>query len=244
MLSQSRALPVLITRPEPQASRFAAALRHRYADRVVPVMTPLLAPKFLHPDLRAMSFQSLVLTSETGARAAARLDGLPRHAFCVGDRTADVATDLGFRASSAAGDAKDLFQLLLTQPDHAPFLHLRGQDTRGDLVARLNAAGLAAHEAVVYAQEPVAMAQDAINALSSGDTVLVPLFSPRSATLFRAAVLRDIPDDSVLFRLRIIALSAAVAEPFTDCPPDHISIAAAPRLAELFFALDRFIITA
>ncbi|WP_103334951.1 uroporphyrinogen-III synthase [Pseudotabrizicola formosa] len=244
MPSQSRALPVLITRPEPQASRFAAALRQRYADRVVPVMTPLLAPTFFDPDLRGMEVRSLVLTSETGARAAARLDGLPRHAFCVGDRTADVAADLGFQSRSAAGDADDLFRLLLRQPEHAPFLHLRGQDTRGDLVARLRTAGLAAQEAIVYAQEPVALAQAAIDALSTAETILVPLFSPRSASLFRAALLRDLPNESVLLRLRIVAFSAAVAEAFTDCPPEHLAIAAAPSLAELFFALDRFIFTA
>lgn len=244
MPSQSRALPVLITRPEPQASRFASALRDRYADRVDPLLTPLLQPAFLTPDLAAISFRSVVLTSETGARAAAVLGGLPARAYCVGDRTADVATELGFQAHSAAGDAGDLFELLLTQPEHAPFLHLRGQDTRGDLVARLTGAGLCAHDAVVYVQQPVALSQSAIRILSAGGPVIVPLFSPRTASLFRTAVQTEIPDESVLSRLRIIAFSAAVAETFSDCPDSHLAIAAAPTLAELFLALDRFIFTA
>ncbi|MDO9639175.1 MAG: uroporphyrinogen-III synthase [Pseudotabrizicola sp.] len=244
MLSQSRALPVLITRPEPQASRFASALRDRYGNRVDPVLTPLLEPSFLTPDLRGMSFRSVVLTSETGARAAAALAGLPAQAFCVGDRTAEVATDLGFQAISAKGDAGDLFHLVRTQPEHAPFLHLRGQDTRGDLVARLAGAGLRAHDAVVYVQQPVALSQDAVRVLSAGGPVIVPLFSPRTATLFRAALQSEIPDETVLSRLRIIAFSAAVAETFTDCQAGHLAIAAAPTLAELFLALDRFIFTA
>lgn len=244
MPSQSRALPVLITRPEPQASRFASALRDRYADRVDPVLTPLLQPEFLAPDLRGVTPRAVILTSETGARAAAGIAGLPARAFCVGDRTAEVATELGFQAQSAEGDAGDLFRLLLANPDQAPFLHLRGRDTRGDLVARLKGAGLMASDAVVYAQQPVALSQDAIKVLSAEGPVLVPLFSPRSAALFRAALHGATVDETVLSRLRIIAFSAAVAESFSDCPAPHLAIAAAPTLAELFLALDRFIFTA
>jgi uroporphyrinogen-III synthase len=245
MVPQSRALPVLITRPQPQASRFALALTDRYGARVMPVLTPLLAPAFFHTDLPAGFFGSVILTSETGARAAAALAGdLPSRAFCVGDRTATVAAQAGFQARSAAGDADALFQLLLGQPEHAPFLHLRGREARGDLAVRLRAAGLSAQEAVVYAQEPQCLTTEARNVLEGAGPVLVPLFSPRSAEVFRRA-LSDIPEGSDIWgRLRIAALSPAIAAIFPECPFQHIAIATTPTQAELFSALDRFIFIA
>ncbi|MDO8882806.1 MAG: uroporphyrinogen-III synthase [Pseudotabrizicola sp.] len=249
MAPQSRALPVLITRPEPQASRFAHALQNRYGDQAVPILSPLLSPVFLKPKIPDAPFGAVILTSETGARAAAGFPALPRRAYCVGDRTAEVARTAGFEAYSASGDADQLFRLLQGQADHAPFLHLRGREARGDLAARLTAANLPTKDAVVYAQEPVALSPEAIAILSAVDAsgagpVIVPLFSPRTAEVFRRA-LSDLPDGNNVFnRLRIAALSPAIAEVFVACPPQSLGIAEAPSLAELFLVLDRFIITA
>ena len=245
MVPQSRALPVLITRPEPQASRFARALQDRYGKRALPVLSSVLAPVLLPMELPVDPFGALILTSETGARAAAALSSaLPRQAFCVGDRTAEVASALGFQAHSADGDADSLFALLLARPDAAPFLHLRGREARGDLVARLNATGVQAQEVVVYAQEPQPLSPAAISLLSGEGPVIAPLFSPRSAEVFRRA-LRDIPHSANLAaRLQIAALSPAVAAIFTDFPSENVAIAAAPTQAELFLALDRFMFIA
>lgn len=241
MVSQSRAIPVLITRPMPQADRFARALRDRYKDRVVPILTPLLAATLLYPDLPEGSFRSVILTSETGARAAAAFARqLPKRAYCVGDRTAQVAQDLGFQTISADGDADRLFHLLLTRPNDAPFLHLRGREARGDLVARLVTAGLGADQAVVYAQEPQDLSAEAISALSGNQPVIAPLFSPRSAELFRRA-LGALPNRT---SVRIVALSPEIAKIFADIGPESLGIATEPTQAELFLALDRFIITA
>ena len=245
MVPQSRALPVLITRPQPQASRFAAALRDRYGDRVSPILTPLLAPSYLRTDLPHDTFGSVVFTSETGARAAAsQTHALPRRAYCVGDRTAKVAAELGFQTHSATGDAEKLLALLLNRPEHAPFLHLRGRESQGDLVAQLTAAGVSAQETIVYAQEPQALAPEAVHHLSGHGSVIAPLFSPRSAEVFRRALQGISPNETLWARLQVVALSPAVAAIFADLPPENLGIAAAPTQAELFLALDRFIIIA
>lgn len=246
MVPQSHALPVLVTRPEPQASRFGQALRDRYADRVLPILTPLMAPVFLCPPLPEGRFGSVVFTSETGVQAAVRLaDGLlPRRAYCVGDRTAQVAQELGFQAISATGDADCLFSLMRERPDHGPFLHLRGREARGDLTDRLTAAGIPAQAVVVYAQEERPLTPEAANLLSGVGPVIVPLFSPRSAGMFRRALGALPQAEEALSRLRLVALSPAVAAVFADDHVPNLRIAAKPNQAELFLALDRFIFVA
>lgn len=245
MVSQSRAIPVLITRPQPQASRFAIALADRYGERALPVLTPMIAPTLFRPALPAGPFGSIILTSETGVRAAAALAAdLPRRAYCVGDQTAAVAKQAGFQARSAEGDAEVLLNLLLNQREDAPFLHMRGREARGDLSARLRAAGLEAEEVIVYAQDPQPLSPAARDVLSGSGPLLAPLFSPRSAEIFRRA-LSTLPTGSNIWeRLHIAALSPAIAAIFPECPPEQIAIAEAPTQAELFSALDRFIFIA
>lgn len=246
MVPQSHAIPVLITRPEPQASRFSTALQNRYGDLVQPVLTPLLRPVFMNPVLPDGSFGSVLFTSETAVRAAVAIAdmGLPKRAYCVGDRTTQVATDLGFQAHSAAGDAESLFKLLLERPEHAPFLHLRGREVRGDLSDRLVAAGVPAASVVVYAQETLPLSGEAVAALQGNGPVVLPLFSPRSAEQFHHA-LQVMPQSANLFTgLKIAALSPAVAAVLPEIPPQNIAIALAPNQAELFLVLDRFIFIA
>ncbi|MCW1918968.1 uroporphyrinogen-III synthase [Rhodobacter sp. KR11] len=196
MSAQPRPL-ILLTRPEAQSQRFAR-------DLGLPcLISPLIAPRFLHPEIPA--HRALILTSETGALAARGLP--PCRAYCVGDQTAATARALGFDAVSAQGDAKALIALILTDPV-APLLHLRGCEARGDIAARLTAAGLPTAEALAYAQEERPLTAEAIAALRGTAPVLVPLFSPRSATLLAAELARI----GATAPLRVVAMSQAVAE--------------------------------
>lgn len=197
--------PILLTRPAPQSARFAAALGRPC------LISPLIAPRFLSPVLPRA--EALILTSETGAEAAARLVK-PGLAFCVGDRTAEVARGLGFEVRSARGDAEALVALILSHPP-LTLLHARGREARGEVAARLTAAGRPTAEAVVYAQEPRPLSPEAEALLTRAPFVLVPLFSPRSATLLAAEVRRL----SAPARLRVVAMSAAVAEAARDLDP-------------------------
>lgn len=216
MAPQSRALPVLVTRPEPQATRFAARISEAFGARVRPVLTPVLAPVFLAPVLPEGHFGAVILTSETAVVAAQRLKAqgarLPTTAFCVGDRTAQCAVSAGFAATSAGADAQALAGLVVARREEGPFLHLRGRDTRGGLMAALQAAGVTARDCVVYAQDPVPLSADALQALATPGPVLVPLFSPRTAVLFFAA-LESVP---LAAELTVVAMSPAVAR---ACPP-------------------------
>jgi uroporphyrinogen-III synthase len=240
MALQSRALPILITRPEPQATRFSKVLTARYGALVQPVTCPLIAPRFLTTALPDGPFGAVVLTSETGVLAADRLAKaghvVPSLAFCVGDRTAEVAQGLGFDARSAAGDASALIDLIQRHPQNAPFLHLHGRETRGDVVRQLRAQDLPADGAEVYAQEEQPLSAAARALLAQPGRVVVPLFSPRTADLF-AKQLAEHPVSAQIFA---VAISKAAAEPILDLGFE-INIADHPTQESLLSAIDKVI---
>ena len=184
MASQSRARRILLTRPADQGARFAHDLRDRFGEAIDIAHSPLLAPRMLAPVLPDGPFDAVVFTSETAVAAAAS-PGLPRLAFTVGDRTAQAAQAAGFRTLSASGDAEALVSLLL-QARPGRVLHLHGQETRGDVVGHLRRAGVLAEGVVVYAQAPQPLTAQAQGWLDGDRPIIVPLFSPRTATLFSA----------------------------------------------------------
>lgn len=199
-MTKQSSIPMLITRPEPQASRFAAELI-RILQRAQPsvavelVIAPLMKaealPADLPLDLPPGAFAELVLTSETGAEMAGNLRragaDLPQLALCVGTRTAAAAEAQGFTAVSAGGDAQDLVRLILARADRGALLYLHGEDRAADLAAALDG-----HRRVsscaVYAQRAQALSAAAMALLSRPGPVVVPLMSPRSTRLLLDAL--------------------------------------------------------
>ena len=229
MTPQSRAIPVILTRPAAQGDRFAADLRARFGDAVDVILSPLIAPVFPAVALPDGDFGAVILTSETGAQAAARLPGVPHRAWCVGDRTAAAARALGFDASSAAGDADTLVTAIVAAGESGPLLHLRGRDSRGDVAARLTAQAVPTAEVIVYAQEAQPLTDAARAVLAGHGPVIVPLFSPRTAQIFAAT--------RPAAALYIAALSPAVAAGLGDLPCRMLRCAAKPEAAALLQAL-------
>ncbi|WP_435257017.1 uroporphyrinogen-III synthase [Thioclava sp. FR2] len=225
---QSRAIPVIITRPEPQANRFAQEIRRDLGNKAIPIISPLLQLRFSGNQPPDHRFGALVLTSEMGAQSALRLreEGviIPDLAYCVGDRTAQVARQNGFLPVSASGDARDLVSLLLEHRKDAPFLHLHGQEARGDIVGKLTAQNVEAIGLVTYFQEPLCLTEEAKFTLSKDGEVFVPLFSPRTARIWA----QEISKFKVLANLSHFALSPAVAEELKGLEPVHLEIADNP----------------
>jgi uroporphyrinogen-III synthase len=238
MAPQHHARPVLLTRPAPQAERFAAELANRFGATLRPVISPLMVPEFFAPEWPDLPYSTLILTSETGAEAAALLRekgrALPERAICVGDRTAEAARGLGFDARSAKGDAEVLIALILESDDPGPFLHLRGREARGDVAPRLAAKGRASHAAIVYAQVAQPLKAEARALLSGDDPVIIPLFSPRSA-----AILADFGPFAA--PLLLVAISPAVAEKAAILAPAQLEVADSPDAAGMLAAIARLI---
>jgi uroporphyrinogen-III synthase len=204
----STPVPVLVTRPLAEGSAFAAALTNRFGTRVCPVLSPLMALTVLTPALPPGPFAGVIFTSAAGVEASLWLQPrLPQQAWCVGRKTAERATAAGFHARSADGDADALVAAIMADTPNGRLLHLHGADTRGDVAERLVSAGIETVSLTIYRQDPELLTPEAAALLASAGPVILPLFSPRSASLFRRAM----PLNSQA-SLHIVAMSAAVAE--------------------------------
>ncbi|MFN3645192.1 MAG: uroporphyrinogen-III synthase [Gemmobacter sp.] len=231
MARQSRPT-VLLTRPAEASERFAAELRARFGPVDV-VVSPLMVPEFRAPVLPD-AWDGVILTSETGARALARLTARRGPAICVGPRTAEVAQALGWQAEAVGGDAESLVAALAARGLAGRWLHARGQDAAGDLAARLNAAGADIAEAVVYAQVAQPLSAAAQAALAGAAPVVAAVFSPRSARLLAA-------EAGALLRapLAVAAISAAAAAPVQALAGAGLAVAPTPDAAGMLAALGR-----
>jgi uroporphyrinogen-III synthase len=215
---------LLLTRPAPQSDRFADQCRALGFSGPV-IVSPLIEIVFRALTLDPDRYPTLVFTSANAVAAVA--DRLPagRVAYAVGDATARAVRDVGLPCRSAAGDAEALFARLTDDSPPAPLLHLRGAHSRGDLAERLSDAGLPTDEAVVYDQIARPLSGAARAALASGNPLILPLFSPRTAALAGA----EIP--AVTGPRRVLALSAAVRAAWPH--GDAVEVAARPEAAAL-----------
>lgn len=192
---------LLLTRPEPAARRFAQQL----GLQIETLLAPLMRIELLDIAPPAEGLRGIILTSENGALAAGRMTGLPRQAWCVGARTAQVARAQGFDAVSADGDAQDLIAMILSHPASGPLLHLHGEHVRGDIVGRLNTAGVVARSITAYRQRSQSLTPATIAALAGTRPVILPLFSPRTVSILLEAGPFAAP-------LHVVPISQAVAD--------------------------------
>jgi len=230
---------ILITRPEPDNARTAAALQAR-GHRAV--LAPLMRIKPLTPDLGDGPFAALVLTSANAARALA---GHPQRAaiidlpvFAVGGATADAARAAGLRRiETAGGDAVDLARIIAAQPHgrSEPLLYLAGETRAADVVGMLAAHGRQTQLAVVYRAVPRALSAEAAQMLAAGEIDVVAHYSRRSALLFRDSVAAlGAPALAPLH----VCFAAPIAEVLRDAGAQRIAVIARPDEALLLDYID------
>jgi uroporphyrinogen-III synthase len=181
-------VPVLLTRPLVQSETFALALQQRFGAAVRPVIAPLMDVAHLRPALPEGPFAGVIFTSANGVAAAAALGTLPGLAWCVGDRTASAAQAAGFRARSAGGNAEALVGAIQADPPVGRLLHLRGEESQGQIAETLNAAGIETLALTVYRQLALPMPAAGLKVLAAAGPVIVPLFSPESGRRLAAAM--------------------------------------------------------
>lgn len=221
--------PLLLTRPRAGSERFAAQFRARMGADWPVLIAPLLETEPTGADLPAAD--ALVLTSEqaVGPVAASALAGHP--AFCVGERTAEVARKAGFSILGIAPDAVHLLELILAAPDPGQILHARGNEAAMPVAERLTAAGRRAAEVIVYAQVPRPPSAEMRALLATPGPVLVPIFSPNSGKLLAAAA------REARAELRLVAISENAAQTCSGLAATKLQIAARPDAEALLDAL-------
>jgi uroporphyrinogen-III synthase len=228
---------ILLTRPQADAQRTAAALRARGHEVVI---APLLDLELLlEADLGDGPWAALLVTSANAVRAIAqhrRRDELRGIAvFTVGDRTAQAMRDCGFATvTSAAGDVGDLATLVVAQlRSPARLLYLAGEERSGDLAGLLRARNFAVHTALVYrAVIATELPRDAAIALAGGIGGVLH-FSRRSAEAYVSAARHSGLLDDALAKPIHYCLSARIAVPLQDAGATNVRVAARPDEAAL-----------
>ena len=210
---------VVVTRPQADGERTAAALRARGHDVL---LAPLMRVEPVAADLRR-HWGGVIITSANAPRAIARhparaallqaaaLRGRPAQ------RRGGARRPALPRSHRPDGDVRDLVRLIAARQRRcaAPLLYLAGEDRAADLVGELAARGIAAEMAVVYRAVTAAVSRRADRgAAKRGEVEAVLHFSRRSAENYLAGAQsgRASPT-AALEPCAIICLSAQVAAP-------------------------------
>jgi uroporphyrinogen-III synthase len=232
---------LIVTRPQPEAERTAAALRR--AGHAVEVAALLRIESIPAVELGSGPWSALAVTSTNALRA---LEAHPRRAellglrvFAVGHRTAAAARAAGFPAAEAAGrNMQELAQRLgawvQEEPGgRDPLLYPAGEDRSGDLPGALAATGLSVTTVVVYrAVKADKFPPATAAALSAGQFEGVLHFSRRSVEAYidcaRAGGIL-----APALAVTHFCLSAQIAEPLLGAGAKRTRIATRPEEAAL-----------
>ncbi|MCT7377250.1 uroporphyrinogen-III synthase [Chelativorans salis] len=232
---------VLVTRPEPGASRTAARLKAR---GFVPVVLPLTKIEPLRPGAWPAAAQSsaVAISSANAVRHAPAdlvrdIAHLP--AYAVGERTAGAAREAGLTVADAgAGDAERLVERIAGGV--APggrVLVLAGLVRRETLEWGLSGAGFAVDVVETYETLPLSPSPGEIDAAFGA--------APIDAALFYSAFaveafgrLHERASAGLFEGTVFIAISARVAERLPHVPRARVRVAAEPTEEAMFSLLE------
>jgi uroporphyrinogen-III synthase len=224
---------LLVTRPEPDATRQAELLSARGH---VPVLTPLLVIEpAMNAPLELDGAQALIVTSHNALRALASHPDLGRAVrlplYVVGEATARTAVELGFaKVTTGPGTGETLAHLIsdTLKPNVGALVHLSGETVAFGLKSALQARGFKVRQHVLYRAVPATKLPERVLALmNAGELDGVILMSPRTAAIFATLVARH-GAVTQASRLDCYCLSAAVAQAMEPLKGRTI-VAAQPR---------------
>lgn len=224
-------LRVLVTRPEPGASRTAQRLQETGFQ---PILLPLTETAALPVDAGLLpgGAVAVAITSANAVRLASReliaaLAGLPCHA--VGTRAAEAARQAGILSvSEGPGDAEALAASLAGHLSGMTIVYLCGRVRFPVFEQRLKAAGVQVHAVETYDTLAVGYSDEAILERLSGrpaDAVL--LYSAKAAAAMQILARRTALL-GLFEKTRFFALSARIAAALDDTVNERIRIAVRP----------------
>ena len=236
---------LLVTRPEPDGSRTAAALRARgHEVTLVPVLRVEIDAE---AELGDGPWGGVLITSANAARAIAeharRAELVHVPVYAVGRRSAEAARAAGFaEVVSADGDADDLVRLVAARAParqaNRPLLWLAGGERAADLAGALATHGIDVLTAEIYrAVAETALPDEVRDALAAGAIDGVLHYSRRSANAFEAIAMAAGIDLKSL-PTQHFCLSAQVAAPLRETGITAVVVAPRPDEAALLGLLD------
>jgi len=224
-------LRVLVTRPEPGASRTARRLQDMGFQ---PVVLPLTETVVLPVDAGLIPDEAVAVavTSANAVRHASKeviaaLAALPCHA--VGARTGEAARKMGFSSViEGSGDAEGLANGIAAALSGEAIVYLCGRVRFPMFEQRLEAAGVQVSAVETYDTLPVRYSDEAILALLSDQPVdAVLLYSAKAVAAMQALAKRPALQEA-FEKTRFLTLSARIAAAFNDSAGKAIGIAAQP----------------
>ncbi len=223
---------LLVTRPEPDASAFAAELRALGHE---PVLQPLLEFRtldFNFAPLRAAG--AIVVTSGNSVRALKERGGIEAIAqkplYCVGEQTAKRALSAGFRTVLAIGDTGEELagKIVAAGRKDAPLCHVMGEHMAFDIAGALLREGFSVETVTVYSMDACAEFLPSVDAmLRTGAIDGVILMSPRTAEIY-VSLCHMRPYLDCAKTLSYFCLSGNVAAKLASLQPDRVLISRKP----------------
>ena len=211
---------LIVTRPAAQGAAFGAQFG-QYANVI---LSPLIeiVPKPVAINLTEIA--GFVFTSVHGVNAANLPAGFP--AFCVGPKTALAAAAKGLDVMVGPGDASGLVKSIVARGICGPLAHLRGRHTSGNVAQNLSDSGVPCSDYVAYEQVAIDLNDAAKDALRGKNSVVLPLFSPRTATILSAK-------GRFLAPVHLVVMSNKVKEAAKTVDVVSITVAAQPTGAAM-----------
>jgi uroporphyrinogen-III synthase len=227
---------VLVTRPQPGASRTLEALRAKGIDAQAISLTEI-QPLAVH--LTRGDFDALVITSQNailhGSALIEKFTRVP--VFVVGKRTAAMLEDRGHNVAAWAKTAQELLPLIRTKSPKVA-LYVCGTTRRPDLEFGLAAANIQVQASEVYSALPAQNAgRELTDYFSKDEPGFALLYAPSAASAFVSAFDGKKPPTGISF----LCLSAAVAAQLPKGWQAKAVIAAEPHEAAMFDQLDKML---
>ncbi len=216
---------LLLIRPRAASERLLQACQQALEAEIKAIVSPILRIEPIAANKDPADYPALIISSANGARHAGALGG--RLAYVVGKRTAQAVERAGGRVEHVAPDSAALVQYLLEKRPPEPLLWLRGRHVAGDIAGQLRAQGIHTDAAMVYDQVPLAPSAALLEAAKGERPAILPLYSPRSATLIGAAV------EAVGPALHVISISPAVARVWQGETGAKSEVCTSPTGAEM-----------
>jgi uroporphyrinogen-III synthase len=236
---------VLVTRPEPGATRTVEALTARGIAAEAIALTEIQPVEFTMPGFDS---DALIITSQNAILHGAALleSAAAKPVFAVGHRTAEMLAGQGFAGIKWAKTAGELLPVLTDSP-HKRLLYICGQNRRPQLEAGLALAHRQCMAVEVY--KSVESRDNAINLarfFANSEKSVVLLHAPSAATAFvsalsgltRAGTLLDMIPKTTQF----LCMSAIIADALPLHWQHKVTIANCPDNTEMFNQLEKMLV--